>query len=93
MTSPHFAHWPPGLPRHLTLPETSLWFNAEVSAQRYPNKPYIVYYDTPLSFSQFRDQAERFGAHLLARFHRHQVLAAGFGHQPTGGLERQRPHV
>ena len=43
-TSPaaHPAHWPQGLPRHLTLPETSLWFNAEVSAQRYPDKPYIV---------------------------------------------------
>ena len=64
MTAPHFAHWPPGLPRHLTLPETSLWFNAEVSAQRYPDKPYIVYYDTPLSFAQFRDQAERLAGHL-----------------------------
>ena len=64
MTAPHFAHWPPGLPRHLTMPETSLWFNAEVSAQRYPDKPYIVYYDTPLSFAQFRDQAERLAGHL-----------------------------
>ena len=64
MTAPHDDHWPPGLPRHLTLPETSLWFNAEVSAQRYPDKPYIVYYDTPLSFSQFREQAEHLAGHL-----------------------------
>lgn len=55
----HFAHWPPGLPRHLTLPQTSLWYNVEVSATRYPDKPYIVYYDSPLSYAQFRQDCER----------------------------------
>src|SRR6218665_1202497 len=55
----HFAHWPPGLPRQLTLPQTSLWFNVEVSATRYPDKPYLIYYDTPLSYAQFRDECER----------------------------------
>lgn len=57
-TERHFAHWPPGLPRHLTLPQTSLWYNVEVSATRYPDKPYIVYYDSPLSYAQFRDECE-----------------------------------
>lgn len=64
MTAPHFAHWPPGLPRHLTLPETSLWFNLEVSARRYPDKPYIVYYDTPLGYARFRDEAECLAGYL-----------------------------
>lgn len=54
----HFAHWPPGLPRHLTLPQTSLWYNLEVSAARYPDKPFIVYYDSPLSYAVFRDECE-----------------------------------
>lgn len=58
------GHWPPSLPRQLTLPETSLWFNAEVSARRYPDKPFIVYYDSPLSFARFRDEAERLAGHL-----------------------------
>ncbi|MBL8386956.1 MAG: long-chain fatty acid--CoA ligase [Hydrogenophaga sp.] len=62
--APHHAHWPPGLPRQLTLPETSLWFNAEVSARRYPHKPFIVYYDAPLHFGRFRDEAERLAGHL-----------------------------
>jgi fatty-acyl-CoA synthase len=53
----HDAHWPPGLPRHLTLPQTSLWFNAEVSARRYPDKPFIIYYETPLSFAAFHEEA------------------------------------
>lgn len=56
---PHLAHWPPGLPQHLTLPQTSLWFNVEVSATRYPYKPFIVYYDTPLTYAQFREDCER----------------------------------
>ncbi len=51
--------WPPGLPRHLTLPQTNLWFNVEVSAARYPDKPFIVFYDTPLTYAQFKDQCER----------------------------------
>ena len=58
-TQRHFAHWPPGLPRHLTLPQTSLWYNVEVSATRYPDKPFIVYYDSPLSYAQFRQDCER----------------------------------
>ncbi|WP_310567270.1 long-chain fatty acid--CoA ligase [Hydrogenophaga sp.] len=64
MNTLHHAHWPPGLPRQLTLPETSLWFNAEVSARRYPDKPFIVYYDSPLGFGRFRDDAERLAGHL-----------------------------
>ncbi|MFN4352565.1 MAG: long-chain fatty acid--CoA ligase [Hylemonella sp.] len=55
----HVPHWPPGLPRQLTLPQTSLWYNVEVAATRYPDKPFIVYYDTPLSYARFRDECER----------------------------------
>ena len=36
---PHFQHWPPLVPRHLTLPQTNVFHNAEVSAARYPDKP------------------------------------------------------
>lgn len=60
----HFAHWPQGLPRQLTLPRTNLWYNVEVSATRYPDKPYIVYYDTPLTYAEFRDQCERIAGWL-----------------------------
>jgi fatty-acyl-CoA synthase len=54
----HFAHWPPGVSRHLTLPQTHLFYNAEVSATRFPDKPFIVFYDSVLTFAQFRDEAE-----------------------------------
>ena len=62
--SRHLAHWPPGLPHHLTLPQTSLSYNVEVSASRYPNKPFIIYYDAEISFADFRDEVERVAGYL-----------------------------
>ena len=64
MSNQHLVHWPPGLPRQLTLPQTNVFYNAEVSAQRYPDKPFIVFYDTPLSFAEFKDEAERIAGYL-----------------------------
>ena len=60
----HHAHWPPGLPRHLTLPQTSLWYNVEVSATRYPDKSCLIYYDTPLSYARLREECERIAGWL-----------------------------
>ena len=63
----HSPFWPPGLSRHLTLPQTNVWYNVEVSAARYPDKPYIVFYDTTITFRAFRDQTERIAGYLQAR--------------------------
>jgi fatty-acyl-CoA synthase len=64
MSQAHFAQWPAGLPRHLTVPRTNLFFNVEVSAHRYPDKPFIVFYDCELSFAEFHRQAERVAGFL-----------------------------
>ena len=64
MSDRHFAFWPKSVPRQLTAPETNLFYNAEVSATRYPNKPFIVYYDTIITFGEFRDEAERLAGFL-----------------------------
>ncbi|WP_119155120.1 long-chain fatty acid--CoA ligase [Caldimonas tepidiphila] len=64
MSDRHLAHWPPALPHHLTLPQTHLFHNVEVSAARFPNKPFIVFYDSPTSFAEFRDGAERIAGFL-----------------------------
>ena len=64
MSDRHLAHWPPGLSRHLTLPQTNLFHNAEVSAARYPDKPFLVFYDTLLTFRQFQQQAEHIAGFL-----------------------------
>jgi fatty-acyl-CoA synthase len=64
MSSAHFAHWPPGLPHHLTLPQTHLFHNVEVSAARYPDKPFMVFYDTTIDFAEFKRDAERIAGFL-----------------------------
>ena len=60
----HAPFWPPGLSRRLTLPQTNVWYNAEVSATRYPDKPYIVFYGTTISFAAFRRQTEQIAGYL-----------------------------
>jgi fatty-acyl-CoA synthase len=55
---PHFTVWPKRLPHALSVPETSLWFNAEVAAARFPDKPAYVLFGRSLSYREFRDQAE-----------------------------------
>ena len=64
MNERHYPHWPPQVPLHLTLPQTNLYFNAEVSAARFPDKPFIVYYDTPVTFAEFKDETERLAGFL-----------------------------
>jgi fatty-acyl-CoA synthase len=64
MNTAHFAHWPPGLPHHLTVPRTNLYYNIEVSATRYPDKPCLVFYDTTIGYAEFRREAERIAGFL-----------------------------
>ncbi|TDG06803.1 long-chain fatty acid--CoA ligase [Paraburkholderia guartelaensis] len=61
---PASPHWPSHLSPHLSIPQTNLFYNAEVSAARYPDKPFIVFYDTPVTFAQFKDEAERVAGYL-----------------------------
>jgi len=60
----HFPHWPPGLPRTLSLPATSLCFNLEVSAARYPDKTAIWYYGNALSFRRLLRESNRLAGWL-----------------------------
>jgi fatty-acyl-CoA synthase len=57
-TTARADYWPARLPRTLVVPETTLWFNLEVSATRYPHKPAYVFFGRPLSFAELRRQAE-----------------------------------
>ncbi|MBK8762729.1 MAG: long-chain fatty acid--CoA ligase [Sulfuritalea sp.] len=67
MSERHFAYWPKGLPRTMTVPETDLFHNVEVSARRYPAKPFLVFYDTQISYAEFKDEAERIAGWLQAQ--------------------------
>ncbi len=63
MEARHYRHWPKHLPRHLTVPETTLCANLEISARRYPDKTATVFYDARLSYQELNRQVE-----LLAGF-------------------------
>ncbi|MBS0420410.1 MAG: long-chain fatty acid--CoA ligase [Proteobacteria bacterium] len=67
MSTPNLTHWPKHAPQHLELPDTSLWYNIEVAAARYPRKAAIVFYDTILSYSQLRRSAEHLAGFLQQR--------------------------
>jgi fatty-acyl-CoA synthase len=61
---PHHRIWPKRLPRELVVPETTLWFNLEVSAARFPEKPAYVFFGQPLSYAELRRQALAFAGWL-----------------------------
>jgi fatty-acyl-CoA synthase len=73
MPNQHLKFWPAHAMPHLDAPATNLFYNAEVSARRYPDKPYVVYYDTPVSFAQFLEQAE----HVAGFLQRHCGIQQG----------------
>jgi len=64
MSEQHFKYWPPHAMHHLLAPATNLFYNAEVSARRYPDKPFMVFYDTAVTFGELLDEAERVAGFL-----------------------------
>ena len=67
MSDRHFRVWPRGLPRSLAYPETSLCYNLEVAATRWPGKPFLVFYDSPVTFGEFRRDADSLAGWLQQR--------------------------
>jgi fatty-acyl-CoA synthase len=64
MNEVHYRFWPKGLPQQLHVPETSLYYNLEVAAARYPDKPAIVFYDSILSYAQLKYEVDAMAAFL-----------------------------
>jgi fatty-acyl-CoA synthase len=67
MPNAHFKFWPGQAMHNLIAPATNMFYNAEVSARRFPNKPFLVYYDTKVSFAEFHNEAERVAGYLEQR--------------------------
>lgn len=55
---PHHKFWPQRLPSSLTLPETTLVYNLEVSAQRFPDKDAIRFFGVNLTYADMKRQVE-----------------------------------
>src|SRR4029077_7141225 len=50
--------WTRQFPKDLSTPNTALWYNLEVAAARYPDKPATIFYDSRLSYVELKRQAE-----------------------------------
>jgi fatty-acyl-CoA synthase len=64
MFTRHYPHWPPGVPKSLPVPRTSLYYNLEVSARRYPDKGALYYYGTSISYAELQRSAEALAGFL-----------------------------
>jgi fatty-acyl-CoA synthase len=60
----HFAYWPKRVPHSLTIPETTLCYNLDVSATRYPNKTAIVYYGREITYRELASEVNRLAGYL-----------------------------
>lgn len=58
------AVWPHGRSRSLSVPETALHANLEISAQRYPHKSCLVYYGASYSYGQVLAQVQALAGYL-----------------------------
>jgi len=64
MQQAHYRYWPKGLPREISLPQSSLYFNLEASATRYPGKPAIVFYDAALDYARLKREVDAMAGYL-----------------------------
>ena len=64
---PHHRIWPSRLPLALAIPETTVWFNLEVTARRFPHKAAYVFLGRTLSFRELHDQAVALAGWLQAQ--------------------------
>ncbi|MBD9423251.1 long-chain fatty acid--CoA ligase [Achromobacter sp. ACM04] len=64
MHQAHYRYWPKGLPKEISPPQSSLYFNLEASATRYPGKAAIVFYDTVLDYARLKREVDAMAGYL-----------------------------
>ena len=65
--SRHFEHWPPGLPRALEVPRTSVYTNIAEWAARHPDKAALDYYGTRVTYGELKREADALAGFLQRR--------------------------
>jgi len=64
MEPAHLRHWPPGLPRSLRAPHTTLQAAFERAAARHPDKPAAVFAGETLTYAGLKRRVDGLAAHL-----------------------------
>jgi fatty-acyl-CoA synthase len=67
MFTRHFRHWPPGEPKTLAIPRTSVYYNLEVSAKRYPDRFVFDYYGSRMTYAELKRQVDALAGFLQGR--------------------------
>lgn len=68
MSTLHYRYWPKGFPKTLHVPETSLYYNLEAAARRYPDKAALVFYDTIVSYAELKQEVDALAGFLQQHF-------------------------
>jgi fatty-acyl-CoA synthase len=68
MIQSHFEHWPVRVPYTLTVPETTLYDNLEISARRYPGKTAIYYYGAEITYRHLIREVDSLAGFLEHKF-------------------------
>ena len=63
----HHQWWPTGSPKNLFYPATSVCFNFEVSAARYPDKPCFIFYGHVTTYAKAWHQVCQLAAWLQSQ--------------------------
>ncbi|HUL56545.1 MAG TPA: long-chain fatty acid--CoA ligase [Usitatibacter sp.] len=61
------AVWPQYVPRHLTLPQTSIWYNLEVSSKRQASKPAFICYGNAITYAELKLEVDKLAGFLEKR--------------------------
>jgi fatty-acyl-CoA synthase len=63
----HFAHWPPGKPKTLEVPRTTVVHNLEAVAARAPESIAIDYYGSRMTYAELKREVEALAGYLQQR--------------------------
>jgi len=67
MFTRHYAHWPPGLPKSVEVPRTSVYANLAAAAARHPDRTAIDYYGSRLSYAELKREVDALAGYLQRR--------------------------
>lgn len=60
----HFAVWPRRLKHHLSVPETTMSVNLDVTAMRFPRREAIIHYGKSMTYAALHDEVRRLAGYL-----------------------------
>src|ERR1044072_7784734 len=64
MFSRHFPHWPPGQPKTIELPRSTVYNNLEARVREHPERIAIDYYGNRLSYAELKRQVDAMAGFL-----------------------------